>query len=52
MTMYQKLVLKLLCAILWQLVYKNSGYSTDAMTEITQKHRDLINETNIYINHN
>lgn len=42
-TVYQKLVLRLLCAILWRILYKNA-LDAGLFKDLEQKHSDLINK--------
>ena len=43
MKVYQKLVLRLLCAILWRMLYKNM-LESGGYKGLVQVHSDIINE--------
>lgn len=43
LTVYQKLVLRLLCAILWRSIYKRS-LEADLYKDLEQTHMDLISK--------
>lgn len=43
LTLYQKLVLRLLCAILWRLVHKND-VDSGLFSDVKRTHSDLINK--------
>lgn len=44
LTVYQKLVLRLLCAILWRIIYKDM-LDAGCYEDLKQTHADLINKT-------
>lgn len=48
-TRYQKLVLQLLCAILWRLIYKR-GLESGLYKDLEQQHSNIINKAQDEIN--